>query len=86
MKTSRYSVWYDNEEQWDQDAIDPPALQCQTRSALEAAERLADSSDSSYGTFIVRDEETGVYRHIKLVRGWTVKSDQLTTLAWLCEP
>jgi len=86
MKISRYSVWHDNEEQWDPDAIDPPALQCQARSAQEAAERLADDSDDSYGTFIVRDEETGTYRHIELVRGWSVKSDQLITLAWLCEP
>lgn len=60
MKTSRYSVWHDVKEQWDPDNIEAPALQCQARSAIEAAERLADSGDDNYGVFIVRDEETGV--------------------------
>ncbi len=80
------SVWYDSQEQWDPEDIDPPALRCTASSYLAAAERLADDSDASYGTFIVRDETTGVYRSVELVRSWTVKRDAPTTLTELSTP
>lgn len=81
-----FSVWHDNEEQWDSDNLDPPARRCKARSFVEAAEQLADDSDSSYGTFIVRDDQTNSYRRIALTRGWEVKTDAPITLEELCAP
>lgn len=81
-----FSVWHDTEEQWDPDHIDPPALRCKTTSFIRAAERLADDSDSSYGTFIVRDDEANCYRRIELMRGWEVKTDTPITLDELSAP
>ena len=86
MKTFSYSVWHDVQEQWNPDDIDAPALVCQARTALEAAERCADGSDSNYANFIVRNDETGEYRGIELLRNWTVKTDRSTSLKELCAP
>ncbi len=86
MANRQYSVWHDNQEQWDPDHIDEPALQCQARNFIEAAEKLADDYDSSYAELIVRDDESNTYHHIVLVRGWEVKRDNLTSLAELSAP
>jgi hypothetical protein len=74
------------QEQWDPDHIDEPAMHCQARTALEAAERCADDSDSNYANFIVRNNETGEYRNIELQRSWSVKTDRPTSLKELCAP
>ena len=83
-----FSVWHDNEEQWDPNDIDPPALKCVARTAAEAAEKLADDSDDlSYGDFIVRNDELETYHHVTLARGgWTILSNRLTSLEELCAP
>jgi len=83
-----FSVWHENGEQWDPNNIDPPALKCVARTAVEAAGRLADSSDDlSFGEFIVRNDELKTYHHVTLARGgWTVLSDRRTSLEELCAP
>ena len=78
-----FSVWHDNQEQWDPDAIDEPALRCQATSAIGAAEQLAGDSDSNSGDFIVRDDAENTYRQISLVRYWKVRIDRNTSLAEL---
>jgi hypothetical protein len=86
MTTRTYSVWYDKQEQWDPEDIDEPALRCQARYPVEAAERLAEDDDSDCMDFIVRDDESNSYRIITLVRGWSVKCDSATSLAELSAP
>lgn len=82
----KFSVWRDNQEQWDPDDIDEPAKRCEARNAIEAAEKLADDCDASYGTFIVRDDVADTYRVIELRRSWAVKSDRSSSLADLSAP
>ena len=84
--TRQFSVWHDVQEQWDADDIDEPALRCQARNAVEAAEKLADDGDANYGEYVVRDDATGAFRTIELQRSWRVKRDRSTTLADLCAP
>lgn len=81
-----YSVWHDNQEQWDPDDIDKPALRCQTQTAVAAAERLAEQDDNHYGKFIVRDDDLVQYRFVELRREWSVVRDAPTTLDDLCSP
>lgn len=85
-KMTKFSVWHDDQEQWDEDAIDEPALVCEAESALVAAERLADDTDDNHVTVIVLDHNAGEYRIIELRREWGVKSNRSTSLKKLCAP
>lgn len=85
-KLHQYSVWYDNQEQWDPARIPKPDLECRAPSALAAAKRLGNNSDATHVSVIVRDDETLTYRQIELTREWTVKLDTATTLDALCAP
>jgi hypothetical protein len=85
MSPRSFSVWHDNQEQWDPDDIEEP-FRCQARSSVEAAEQLAENSESDSGSFIVRDDTDNTYRLIELKRVWEVKHDWPTSLAELCEP
>jgi hypothetical protein len=78
-----FSVWHDNQEQWDPDHIDEPALRCHAGSEVEAAERLADDGDSNHVSVIVRDDNADTYRQIELTRNWSVKHSFSTSLAEL---
>ena len=82
----QYSVWHDCQEQWDPDHIDEPALRCEARDALTAAERLADGTDDNCVSVIVRDDADNTFRSIELVRSWSVTRHTTTTLADLCAP
>jgi hypothetical protein len=79
-----FSVWHDNEEQWIREDADSPSLVCVAHSYIEAAEKMADDIDE--GAFIVRDDATGMFRRIRLERGWSLKSDAPVTLEELCAP
>ena len=81
-----FSVWHDNQEQWDPDAIDEPALRCHAKSELAAAERLADDSDFNHVVVIVRDDKADTYRQIELTRSWSVKHNFSISLAELSTP
>ncbi len=82
----KYSVWYETMEQWDPDDIDEPVRVCEASGFIHAAEMVADDTDHDHVVLIVRDDLSGVYRHIELVRGWELKSNQLTSLDELSEP
>lgn len=86
MSPRSFSVWHDNQEQWDPDDIEEPALRCQARSSAEAAERLADDSEITAGKFIVRNDTDNTYRLIELRRAWEVVRDMPTSLSELSEP
>lgn len=81
-----YSVWWDNQEQWDPDDIDEPKLRCQATHHANAAEQLADQEDVSKGTFIVRRDHDNVFRVVELAHQWIVKSDTRTTIEELSAP
>ena len=68
----KYSVWYDNEDQWDPNDIKEPVLKCKAKTIIAAAERVANDTDDNYAALIVRDEESGEYYQIALRRSWEV--------------
>lgn len=86
MALKSFSVWYDNDAQWDPDHFDEPELRCRASTAIAAAEQLADASEAKHCHVIVRDDATGVYRQIELVREWMVKWDAETTIEKLSAP
>lgn len=81
-----FSIWHDSHEQWDPNDIDVPDLQCKAKTFADAAEALAEDADSSYGEYIVRDDESGEMREITLARAWNIMRDAPTTIAKLSEP
>ena len=86
MNVKMFSVWIDNNEQWDADHIDPPAWCGDATSPQNAAERAAADVDDRHVALIVRDDEAQTYRRFELVRDWTVVVDCGTTLESLCAP
>jgi hypothetical protein len=79
-----YSVWRDNEEQWDPDDIDEPVRYAEP-TAAQAAECYANETDIG-GAFIVRDDETQIYCRIEIRHAWIVTAERATSLAELCAP
>ena len=70
---SKFSVWYDYEEEWDPDDIAEPVRVCEAKTIQEAAESVANDTndtDDNNVLLIVRDEESGDYYQIELRRAW----------------
>lgn len=84
-----FSVWFDHNEQWDPEDIDPPTRRVQAVSAEEAAKKLASDDDPGDGiarTLIVRDDAANTFRQIEVVREWRVNRDMPITLEELSSP
>lgn len=86
---SQYSVWTDNQEQWDANDIDPPAWTGEAESFAEAAEIYLEHEfeDGSYAELVVRNDDNGNYYACKFNKsGWSLKIASNTTLEELCSP
>jgi hypothetical protein len=81
-----YSVWRDYQEQWDLEDVPDPDYQCRAIDHAAAASDYAEDCEASSGEFIVRDDESGTFRQVELVRSWEVRRDVPTSLAELSEP
>jgi hypothetical protein len=82
-----FSIWKDNQEQWSATDIDPPLAVVVARTAKDAAESYAaDANPDNDSNVIVRDETTGNYFRIELVREWTANYVAVITLEELCAP
>jgi hypothetical protein len=86
----KYSIWIDNEEQWDPDVAESPVATVEASSAYAAAEKFATEDFYDHGdelTLIVRsDGEGGYYTQINLKCEWKVHRSHFTSLEELCAP
>ena len=82
-----YKCWYDNQETWDPNDIDPPAL-IEAESVYEAACKFASGDayceDGTNEQVIVLDHDVHYYI-VEVRRSWSVVHSRRTSLAELCD-
>ena len=82
-----YKCWYDNQETWDPNNIDPPAL-IEAESVYEAACKFASGDpycdDGTAEQVIVLDNFENYYI-VAVRRSWNVVRSRSTSLAELCD-
>lgn len=83
----QYKIWWNREEQWDANDIDPPVAVIDGNTLWAAAETFADryNEQSNDTVDIIAQDEVGNYFEVRLGKKWDIVKHKATSLAELCE-
>lgn len=83
----KYIVWEAHLEKWNKDDLPKPDATVDAKDPEDAAKQFSDRSHfSEEAAVIVRDEKTGSYYEIEMIKAWELDVYNLVTLDELCEP
>lgn len=85
---TKYAIWQSHEEQWDANDLDPPRAIIEASNPQVAAEIFAEQQllGDNEAALVIRDESSGSYFEIELIKRWDIDLFKPTTLNDLCAP